>query len=200
MVQAPIQAAGGIVIRGGAKPLVAVVQRRKDNSWVLPKGKLKRNERAVAAARREVIEETGHEVFVHEYLGAISYHVGVRPKIVQFWRMQAAHHPGGEPLREIRAVEWLPLQSAIERLSRPLEQLFLRNVGHLAVKLNAPPLRKPRATRRPHRMARRIAKKARSPAATVAAGPPPHPNLWQRLFLGLRNHAGSGSIPAMPPR
>jgi hypothetical protein len=37
----PIMAAGGIVIRNGAKPLLAVVQRRRANAWVLPKGKLK---------------------------------------------------------------------------------------------------------------------------------------------------------------
>src|SRR5262245_50615523 len=171
MGQAPILAAGGIVIRGGAKPLIAIVQRRKDNAWVLPKGKLKRNERAVAAARREVIEETGHDVFVHEYLGAISYDVSGRPKVVQFWRMQASHQPGGEPMHEIRAVEWLPLPSAIERLSRPVERLFLRNVGRLAVKLNAPPLRKPRTARKQRRIARATTRNA-SPAAapTVVRG------------------------------
>ena len=55
----PILAAGGIVIRNGAKPLVAVVQRRRDNAWVLPKGKLKPNEKPIAGARREAVEETG---------------------------------------------------------------------------------------------------------------------------------------------
>ena len=42
-----IYAAGGIVVRSGARPLIAVVQRSKDDRWVLPRGKLKRNERAV---------------------------------------------------------------------------------------------------------------------------------------------------------
>ena len=73
MARAPILAAGGIVVRGGARPLIAVVQRRKDNGWVLPKGKLKRKERSIAAARREVREETGQKVLVHEFLGIISY-------------------------------------------------------------------------------------------------------------------------------
>ena len=48
----PVVAAGGIVIRNGAKPLFAVVQRRRDKAWVLPKGKLKPNERPITAARR----------------------------------------------------------------------------------------------------------------------------------------------------
>ena len=54
-----IHAAGGIVVRGGARRRFAVVQRSKDGSWVLPRGKLKRNERPIAGARREAVEETG---------------------------------------------------------------------------------------------------------------------------------------------
>jgi 8-oxo-dGTP pyrophosphatase MutT (NUDIX family) len=51
----------------------AVVQRRKDNSWVLPKGKLKQKENAISVARREASEETGHDVDVREFLGVTSY-------------------------------------------------------------------------------------------------------------------------------
>ena len=58
MARTPILAAGGIVFRAGVKPQIAVVQRSKDNSWVLPKGKLKPKENAVSAARREASEET----------------------------------------------------------------------------------------------------------------------------------------------
>ena len=68
----PVQAAGGIVVRNAPEPLIAVVRLRKDNAWVLPKGKLKPGENALAAAKREVVEETGHEVEVHEFLGAMS--------------------------------------------------------------------------------------------------------------------------------
>jgi len=51
----PILAAGGIVVRQGGRPLIAIVQRRRDNAWVLPKGKHKANEKPIAAARREAI-------------------------------------------------------------------------------------------------------------------------------------------------
>src|SRR5262245_26871946 len=130
MARAPILAAGGIVMREGARPLIALVQRRKDDGWVLPKGKLKDDEDALAAARREVIEETGHAVSVHEYIGAISYRTGGRrPKIVDFYRMQADAEPSRKPARDIRAVQWLPLDDAVEKLKLPLEQAFLRNVG-----------------------------------------------------------------------
>ena len=139
----PVLAAGGIVMRGGPRPLIAVVQHRKDKKWVLPKGKLKRRENARAAARREAVEETGHGVSVHEFLGAISYPVSGKPKIVQFWRMQAAEEPTRELMEDIKAVEWLPLEAAIEQLTHPLEQLFLRNVGRRALKLMRRPARPP---------------------------------------------------------
>jgi 8-oxo-dGTP diphosphatase len=129
-----IQAAGGIVVRGGARPLFAVVQRSKDDKWVLPRGKLKRDENPVIGARREVVEETGHRVEVNEFLGAITYRAGGRPKVVQFWQMQAEEEASHELMADIVAVEWLPLKAAVRRLSYPLEKLFLRNVGRRAAK------------------------------------------------------------------
>ena len=48
-----VHAAGGIVVRNGSRPLIAVVQRAKDELWVLPRGKLKSNESALAGARTE---------------------------------------------------------------------------------------------------------------------------------------------------
>jgi 8-oxo-dGTP diphosphatase len=140
-------AAGGIVLRGGARPRIAVVQRRKDNGWVLPKGKLKSKESAISAARREASEETGHDVDVREFLGVIYYLASGRPKLVHFWRMQAAGTAERMLTRDVKALEWLPLASAIERLSMPHEQAFLRQVGHHAVKLTEPEGRKVRAAR-----------------------------------------------------
>jgi 8-oxo-dGTP diphosphatase len=146
MGRAPILAAGGIVLRGGARPRIAVVQRRKDNGWVLPKGKLKSKETAISAARREASEETGHDVAVREFLGVIYYLASGRPKLVHFWRMKAG--PAERTLtKDIKALEWLPLASAIERLSRPHEQAFLRQVGDRAVKLMEPESRRARTAR-----------------------------------------------------
>lgn len=129
-----IEAAGGIVVRKGAGKLIAVVQRSKDDAWVLPRGKLKRDENPVVGARREVVEETGHRVEVHEYLGAITYRAGGRPKVVQFWRMEAEPEASHELMKDIVAVEWLPLKAAVRRLSYPLEKLFLRHAAARALK------------------------------------------------------------------
>jgi 8-oxo-dGTP diphosphatase len=131
-----IHAAGGIVVRNGARPLIAVVQRAKDEHWVLPRGKLKMNESALAGARREVVEETGHQVRVREFLGAITYRARGRPKVVQFWHMRAAVNPSRDVMKDIMTVEWLPLRAAVRRLSYPLEKLFLRNVGKQALRQN----------------------------------------------------------------
>ena len=138
MPRTPIMGAGGIVVRGGPHPLIALVQRRKDDAWVLPKGKLKRKEAPLAAAEREVVEETGYNIEIHDYLGAISYKVGRKLKLVEFWRMQARGKTGRRPTDDIKAVQWLPLEAAIKELDLPIEQLFLRNVGPRALGLAAP--------------------------------------------------------------
>jgi len=134
MARKPIQAAGGIVVRKGARPLIAVVQRAKDDHWVLPRGKLKVKERPKAAARREVFEETGHRVDVREFLGAMVYRAQGRPKLVQFWHMRAAARPSRDLMSDIAKVAWLPFTDAVKKLSYPLEKLFLRNVGRQLVR------------------------------------------------------------------
>lgn len=56
-----IDAAGGIVVTSGSRPLVLLLLKKSGSSerWVLPKGKRGRSERRRNAARREVIEESG---------------------------------------------------------------------------------------------------------------------------------------------
>ncbi len=134
MARETIHAAGGIVVRGGAQPRIAVVQRSKDDAWVLPRGKLERDENPARGARREAVEETGHRVKVYEFLGAITYRARGRPKVVQFWRMKADERPSRDVMKDIVAVEWLPLAAAVRRLSYPLEKLFLRHVGRRILK------------------------------------------------------------------
>ena len=132
--RAPILAAGGIVLREGSRPRIAIVRLRRDKSWVLPKGKLYPGEHARAAAKREVLEETGHEVSVHAFLGSLSYLVAGKIKIVQFWHMRALGEPVHELAREVKAVKWLSLKQAIDTLTRAHEKIFLANVGPAILK------------------------------------------------------------------
>jgi 8-oxo-dGTP diphosphatase len=130
---APILAAGGIVLRGEARPRFAVVRLRREKAWVLPKGKLMPRERAHVAAKREVLEETGYDVSVHEFLGSMAYMVEGRIKIVQFWLMRAEGPPVHELMDDVKAVKFLPLKQAVETLSRPHEKVFLTHVGPIAL-------------------------------------------------------------------
>ena len=116
---APILAAGGIVLRGNVRPRFAVVRLRREKAWVLPKGKLYPREHPRDAAKREVLEETGHDVSVHELLGSVSYVVEGKLKIVQFWLMRATGVPVHELNDDVKAVKWLPLRQAIEHTDPP---------------------------------------------------------------------------------
>jgi 8-oxo-dGTP diphosphatase len=132
--RAPILAAGGIVLRGNVKPRFAVVRLRREKAWVLPKGKLYPREHPRDAAKREVLEETGHDVSVHEFLGSVSYVVEGKLKIVQFWLMRAIGAPVHELNDDVKAVKWLPLRQAIDTLTRPHEKVFLTHVGPIALR------------------------------------------------------------------
>ena len=128
----PVMAAGGIVLREDAGPVVAIVRLRKNDAWVLPKGKLKPGEDPLDAAKREATEETGHDVSVHEYLGEIASQAG-RSKTVRFWRMQAAAKPAHKLMNDVKSVKWLPLDKAVAKLTHPHERAFLRRVGPAAL-------------------------------------------------------------------
>jgi 8-oxo-dGTP diphosphatase len=114
-------------------PLIAVVRQRKRNEWVLPKGKLDDGETAKQAAKREVLEETGHDAAVHEFLGTLAYQSGGGAKVVHFWRMEANGGPVAALMKDIKAVDWLPLEEAVERISREYERAFLAHVGPIAL-------------------------------------------------------------------
>jgi 8-oxo-dGTP diphosphatase len=196
-------AAGGIVMRREQPPLVAVVRLRKRDEWVLPKGKLDEGETARAAARREVLEETGHNVTVHEFLGTLVYESGGRSKVVHYWRMEAGNTQARELMNDIRAVDWLPLDAAIARLSRAYERTFLENVGPLAVsvlsrrlkaKAQAPVAKASPAVKAPPATKAALAKKRRVKPPVVA----PEPPIVEPVFVPPVEPGVVQELPAMP--
>ena len=63
------KSAGGVVIYDNAILLL----RKYNGDWVLPKGRIEKDEKIKEAALREVKEETGTQAEVIKYLGEIHY-------------------------------------------------------------------------------------------------------------------------------
>jgi 8-oxo-dGTP diphosphatase len=117
-----ILAAGGVVCRRTSKgDEILIVHRKRYGDWTLPKGKLRVGESFVAAAVREVEEETGCVARPEKYLGAIGYEVSGKPKAVLFWRMSLVAQKAIEDHEEVAEVLWMSLKEALERLTHPDE-------------------------------------------------------------------------------
>ncbi|MFJ4709789.1 NUDIX hydrolase [Streptomyces anulatus] len=109
---------------------VCLVHRPRYDDWSFPKGKLKRGEEPLAAAVREVLEETGHHCAPGDRLPTSRYAVDGRPKEVAYW---AAEATGGSFTAndEVDRILWLTPDAARVRLTRP------RDVRQLIALLDA---------------------------------------------------------------
>ena len=145
-VAGPIRAAGGVVTRPGPDGTrVALVHRPRHDDWSLPKGKLRRGEHPVVAARREVWEETGVSAFVGARLPTVSYQVQVGvddearlvDKVVDFWVMRSVNGVPFVPGHETDELAWLTPAQAQERAT------YERDVMVLGAFAELPPLREP---------------------------------------------------------
>src|SRR6266496_1579068 len=125
MPPAEIRAAGGVVWRDdGDVPQVAVIHRDRYDDWTLPKGKLEPGESDLAAAVREVAEETGARVAVTRRLGRVYYVVEGMPKTVMFWAMRylSGEFAAGDEVSDLR---WLTVDEARVRLTYDRERSVL---------------------------------------------------------------------------
>ncbi|MCX5421840.1 NUDIX hydrolase [Streptomyces sp. NBC_00078] len=114
-----VQAAGCVLWRrSSAHQLeLALVYRPRWADWSWPKGKLKRGETHEEAARREVLEETGHTCRLGAALPTARYidHQN-RRKEVRYW---AAEATGGtfESNDEVSDLVWLRPDEARDRVT-----------------------------------------------------------------------------------
>jgi 8-oxo-(d)GTP phosphatase len=124
-VAAVIRAAGGVVWRPG--PVVCVVHRPRYDDWSLPKGKLDAGEHPLAAAVREVWEETGVRAAPQIRLSSAHYKTRDRsPKTVDYWSMRSLSASPFAPDSEVDEVRWLTPAAAAGLLSYPHDAELLR--------------------------------------------------------------------------
>jgi 8-oxo-(d)GTP phosphatase len=124
-----IRSAGGLVWRrrSGGPVEVCLVYRTRYHDWSLPKGKLHSGEHPLAAAVREVAEETGVRAVPQLPLPSTRYRVGGELKTVRYWAMTAVEVPPFRSNAEVDAVAWLPPAQAADRLAYPGEVDVLRH-------------------------------------------------------------------------
>ncbi|SNR93889.1 8-oxo-dGTP diphosphatase [Geodermatophilus saharensis] len=128
--RAVVAAAGGVVWRpadGGGVETV-VVHRPRYDDWSLPKGKLDAGENALAAAVREVCEETGLQVVAGRRSVRTHYEVAVGPKHVDYWLMQAVDAGAFEPNDEVDELRWLSVADAAALVTHPHDRAVLTDL------------------------------------------------------------------------
>ena len=106
------------------------MHRARYDDWSLPKGKLDGAESALAAAVREVGEETGAQVAVSRRIGTVRYVMPTGPKRVTFWAMR---HRDGEFAAgdEVDKLEWLDVPEARARLGYVTDRAVLDDFAAL---------------------------------------------------------------------
>jgi 8-oxo-dGTP diphosphatase len=136
--RAVVAAAGGVVWRraeggsgdgAGSGIETVVVHRPRYDDWSLPKGKLDAGENALAAAVREVCEETGLQVVAGRRSVRTTYEVAAGPKHVDYWLMQAVGGAAFTPNDEVDELRWLPVADASALVTHPHDRAVLADLA-----------------------------------------------------------------------
>jgi 8-oxo-(d)GTP phosphatase len=142
--------AGGVVLRRSDAGLVLAAirpQGRPEGHWVLPKGLVEPGEATVAAAVREVHEETGLRAEALHKLPSSRYVYRRGPervfKLVEWWLMRPLDGEIGaieEAMRvEVADARWLALDEAPGLLAYPGERALLAPARELLQAGGSPP-------------------------------------------------------------
>jgi 8-oxo-dGTP diphosphatase len=92
------------------------VHRPRYDDWSFPKGKAQEGEDDLAAAVREVEEETGLRCRAGPRVAVQRYRVSGRPKKVVYYLMKVGEG-SFEPGPEVDRVDWLSIDGARRRLT-----------------------------------------------------------------------------------
>lgn len=115
-----IKAAGAVVWREETpfELEILLVHRPQYDDWSFPKGKVEDGESSIAAAFREVKEETGVTGIFGQYLGSSSYKIEDGKKKVKYWMAMALPNPSAfVPNVEVDKIEWVSIKEARHFLS-----------------------------------------------------------------------------------
>jgi 8-oxo-(d)GTP phosphatase len=133
-----VLAAGGVVwrLRPEGDPEILVVHRPRYDDWSLPKGKLDPGEHRLAAAVREVREESGAHGVPQVRLRTVNYLTGEPgvEKQVEYWSMRCLADDGHKPDHEVDVRQWVPLASARDLLT------YAHDRGVVAAYATLPPV------------------------------------------------------------
>lgn len=110
-----VRAAGALLWRDG--PEFAVIHRPRYDDWSFPKGKIDKGEHVLAAAVREIEEETGIVPRLGRRLPASTYPIRGRTKHVDYWAARPLAESAFTPNDEVDELAWLPAAEAEARLS-----------------------------------------------------------------------------------
>ena len=122
-----IQAAGAVLWRRNSQLQIemAIIHRPKYDDWSLPKGKLEQGECHIAAAYREVLEETGFESVFGPEIGTVVYQLEGAAKEVRYWSAIAGTEISKPQIDEVDKIDWLIPKIAKERLTNKDDRRIL---------------------------------------------------------------------------
>ena len=105
-----------------------LVEQMQKGHVSLCKGHVERDETELQTAEREIREETGLEVeFVEGFRKTIAYSLSTDcMKTVVFFLAYAEHMDAREQEEEVRAIQWLPFEDAVEALTFDSTREILR--------------------------------------------------------------------------
>ena len=133
----PVAAVGGVIYRRTRRREIEVLLIKKQGGyWTLPKGHVEVGESHFEAVRREMREETGLFIAVHQYVCAVSYIVlkaGVpRTKIVTYYLVRARRGRLRPSTKEkIMRIKWFTIPQALRRIKRARVRAIVQQASSL---------------------------------------------------------------------